>query len=182
MFVSPRGEGLKIVFEIDINQGEHTEYYLALNKFFKDELCIEIDNKPQNIASACFLSLDPDVYYNDTPSILDREFLTKYQIADDLITDNIITDNNSMFESAKKWLDRRESFLPGNRNGYITSLVDTLNRFGVGEDVVLQKLRDFECDGFTLKEIDAIIKSRYKHKEHHGIAAGITVANEPDID
>ncbi len=183
MFVSPRGNGLKVVFAVDINEGEHAEYFIAINELLQKTISVPvnvIDKAAKAVSQACFLCSDSDAIYCESPTVFTREFISRSQRVE-LAVDESTNDDASRYEAAKKWVEGRESFTPGNRNHFITSLVDTLNRYGASEGFVLQQLSEYVREDFTWKEIEATIRSRYKHKEHHGIAAGITVDNEsPD--
>jgi VirE N-terminal domain/AAA domain len=77
IFTSPSGDGLKIF--VCINDAvliDHKRYYKALGVYFINAYNVEIDPAPSNIASACFLSHDPDARYSpdgfvDASALLD---------------------------------------------------------------------------------------------------------------
>ncbi len=73
LFTSPSGNGLKIVYKIDISQATHIEYFESLKDFFLSQFNLKIDSC-QDVSRACYLSYDPDVFYSDTPYILDQNF------------------------------------------------------------------------------------------------------------
>jgi hypothetical protein len=77
-FVSPRGNGYKVI--IRINPTLHEESFVALDLFFKT-LNLEIDTKCIDVSRACFISYDPDIYYNpDAPVFeLDAETVANAQ-------------------------------------------------------------------------------------------------------
>lgn len=78
IFVSPSGDGLKVVFHIDISQAAHDKYFLAFQNFFKYELSTDIDPSCKDVSRATFLCFDPDCFYTETPTIVGKEFITKY--------------------------------------------------------------------------------------------------------
>lgn len=78
LFTSPSGTGLKVVFQIDILNGAHIEYFIALQEFFKQTFNIQIDTACKDVVRACFLCHDPDVYFDFNPEFLGREFITQF--------------------------------------------------------------------------------------------------------
>src|SRR5690606_18282969 len=62
VFISPSGTGYKVV--IKIPEKHHDEAFEQLKKFFADEMSLELDKGVRDIARACFLSWDPELYYN----------------------------------------------------------------------------------------------------------------------
>ena len=92
LFRSPSGDGLKIVFAIDLAVGEYTKYFEAIRIHFKTELHLILDNG-KDLSRACFLCHDPDVFYSSSPVILDQDFLDTFLEDLPLAQDpNIITD------------------------------------------------------------------------------------------
>lgn len=66
-FVSPRGNGLKIVVQIKACSSEkHKEYFYDLSQYFQQTYSCSPSADAQccDVTRACFLSHDPEVYYN----------------------------------------------------------------------------------------------------------------------
>ncbi|MEI6048842.1 MAG: BT4734/BF3469 family protein [Bacteroidota bacterium] len=165
MFVSPSGNGLKVVFAIDINEATHLQYFTALETFFKVQFSLPIDKACKDVSRACFLCHDPDVFFSDTPDILDSEFISKGE-------KTIPIDETLTYDDAKKWTETKESFINGNRNQFIFTLADCCNRYQIPEQEALSKIiSDFAIGDFTAEEITTTVESRYKlHPDWHGIA------------
>ena len=64
MFVSPSGDGLKWIVEIDLKQGSHQENFLAISNYIKQTYNIEVDKSGKDISRACFLPYDKEVFIN----------------------------------------------------------------------------------------------------------------------
>ncbi|MCK9412102.1 MAG: AAA family ATPase [Prolixibacteraceae bacterium] len=70
IFTSPSGDGLKIFICInDAVLFDHKRYYEALKVYFVKTYNIQPDPAPSNIASACFLSHDPDARYSQNGTV-----------------------------------------------------------------------------------------------------------------
>lgn len=188
IFKSPGGQGLKVIYKIDIYIANHLDYFNALKRYYKLEIGIEIDDSCKDVARACFISHDSDAVFNPHAEILDVFFTDTYlyepkkkiernsEIKDyDLISNNLIT-----------WLNKKMEFVNGNRNNYVTHLAAAYNRFGIPKDYAIESLLSFEQSDFTEAEIKSIIKSMYRNKDYHNTERfDIDIPFddfEPDID
>lgn len=71
LFTSPSGNGLKLVYLIDIESHSHTDNIRGLCNFLYKELKVNIeyiDISGKDVARACFLPHDPNIFIN--PKIL----------------------------------------------------------------------------------------------------------------
>ncbi len=85
IFRSPSGDGLKVIYATNLKKinsklGEDIfkcafrKIGREINKTLKD-LNVDVDPAPSNPASSFFLSYDPNLYLNDSPSIVELETL-----------------------------------------------------------------------------------------------------------
>ncbi|PLX05021.1 MAG: hypothetical protein C0594_08390, partial [Marinilabiliales bacterium] len=66
-FASPSG-GIKVFARIPENTKEHTILFTKLEAYYKNRYGISIDKKCKDIGRLCFLSYDPEIYYNNNAS------------------------------------------------------------------------------------------------------------------
>ena len=85
MFVSPSGDGLKVVYRIAISEGTHLEYYNACINYFQKLDVAGIDPSCTNVSRACFLPHDPQCHYTDSPTMLDRSFIDTFSKMEETI-------------------------------------------------------------------------------------------------
>ncbi len=64
MFRSPSGDGIKWVVSVDIENEGHCTYFNAISEYVKQEYQIEIDQSGKDIARACFICYDENVFIN----------------------------------------------------------------------------------------------------------------------
>ncbi len=64
LFTSPSGDGLKWIIGIDTNKGLNDRYFPAIQNYLHHRYAIEIDKSGKDLARACFLPYDPEVYIN----------------------------------------------------------------------------------------------------------------------
>lgn len=61
-FLSPSGTGLKMLVKIDPNK--HLESFISLRAYAKSNWGLEIDESGKDVTRACFVSYDPNAYFN----------------------------------------------------------------------------------------------------------------------
>jgi len=173
MFVSPSGNGLKIIYKITITEdATHLKYYKAFEQFFKQQLNIVIDEKCKDIPRACFLCYDKEAYYNNEAETLDNSFIDTFYIeTDNIAQPEIITNYDTIIERVKVWLNKKESFVNGNRNNYITQLTGAYNRYGIPKQIAESNLIAFAQSDFKESEIIATVKSIYNNTSYHNTAS-----------
>ena len=168
VFISPKGKGLKIVLRIDTNKAEHEDYFKAFESFFIHQFNIQIDKACKDIVRACFLCYDPDAIFNSDPTLLDQAFIDTFK--ESTLETIPIADPVTIMRMCKSWLDKKESFINGNRNRYITKLAGAYNRYGIEREIALNDLLSYEQTDFTRKEITATVDSIYNGKTWYGKA------------
>jgi putative DNA primase/helicase len=62
-FVSPTGTGLKVLVRIPLDRS-HRDGFVAAREHFRAAHGVDLDDKPTNVASLCFVSWDPYLYVN----------------------------------------------------------------------------------------------------------------------
>jgi hypothetical protein len=168
VFVSPKGKGLKIVFRIDTDTAKHEDYFFSLESFFIQQYNIQIDKACKDIVRACFLCYDPDAIYNSDPTILDQAFIDTFKGS--TFEAIQMDDPSEIMQRCKTWLDKKESFVIGNRNAYITHLAGAYNRYGIDRNTALNDLLSYAQSDFKANEITATVESIYNNTTWHGTA------------
>ena len=62
LFVSPRGNGLKWIIKISLDEVTHTEYFQAVINYINQEYNIQIDTSGSDVSRGCLLPYDPNPY------------------------------------------------------------------------------------------------------------------------
>ena len=119
-------------------------------------------------------------FYSEESEILDSSFIDTFsecdsyktndtipqlpEFSDTLIEKSIIlTDYSIIIKNVKKWLDKKESFINGNRNRYVTQFVGALHRYGLPENIANDEALNYKQDGFTTHEIESLVKTIYRN-------------------
>ena len=65
MFTSPRGHGLKVFVEIDLDKCDYATWFNAIRNYLMKSYGLgekQVDSSVANISHACFISYDPNAY------------------------------------------------------------------------------------------------------------------------
>ena len=103
-FISPSGNGLKILVKITTPKAEHKETFLLVQEHYEKLLKLEIDKSGKDITRLCFYSWDENLYLNENASVFASE--TKQSCQAELVeaspTDNSQpTTHNRQLTTAK---------------------------------------------------------------------------------
>lgn len=64
MFTSPSGNGLKWIVSINLRKYEHLKWFNGISRYLSDKYGLEADKACKDIARACFIGHDPELYFN----------------------------------------------------------------------------------------------------------------------
>ena len=68
-FISPSGNGLKILVKINSDKANHKEAFLLVQAHYESILKLEIDKSGKDLTRLCFYSWDENLYYNENAKI-----------------------------------------------------------------------------------------------------------------
>lgn len=178
MFKSPSGNGLKLVYKININEAKHLQYYFAFEHFFKEQMNLTIDDKCKDIPRACFLCYDSEASLNNEAQTIDKAFIDTFctepekasQIAPVPLISEPITDYSIIKERVKTWLNKKESYITGNRHGYLTKLAGAYNRYGIPQNIAENDVSSFCESDCKQSDLLHIVKGIYKRTDWHNTA------------
>lgn len=92
VFVSPSGDGLKVIFRVPVTVGSdsvmrkaHRRIFKAAQKYVKKQFGLDVDPAASDLLRLCYLTYDPDVLLNEQASELDVE---RYHPSEDEDPDN----------------------------------------------------------------------------------------------
>ena len=169
-FVSPSGNGLKVLVKIPADAENHQNYFNSLEKYFNS---VYFDKTSKNISRVCYESYDPLIYINENSSVWDKIEEPEYQE----VTRNVdaptitITDENKIVDILIKWWVKKYPMSEGQRNHNAYILAMALNDFGINRSLASYVLNQYATESFDLAEIQRTIDSAYPNKQNFGTKA-----------
>jgi hypothetical protein len=181
-FISPSGNGLKILVKIASPKAEHKETFLLVQAHYEKLLTLEIDKSGKDITRLCFYSWDENLYLNPEAktfvslSAVEEIFPTtvmpetKTNLSDKQPkTDNgkpISADFDTIYNHCIKFTEKKVQYAEGSRNVFVHQLACNLNRKAMPLSVALGYiLCDFNYDE---KEVLQAVNSAYGNIQEFG--------------
>tara|TARA_R110002153_G_scaffold256408_1_gene415305 strand:- start:3815 stop:6151 length:2337 start_codon:yes stop_codon:yes gene_type:complete len=166
-FTSPSGDGLKVLVKIPNvdNNNDYQDYYHELTNYYKKYA--ELDESTKDIARACYLSFDDNLYLNNESETFTDKFYRPLPIEKKVV--NIpITDKNEVAERLEKWFNKRWS--TSNRNSNLHAYARQMNAFGIDKSTCESYLLRYNSGGKE-EEIQKLIDSAYKYSKEFNTRA-----------
>lgn len=167
VFISPSGNGLKVLVKIPADPENHINYFNSLEKYFNSEY---FDKTSKNVSRVCYESYDALIHVNENSSIWDKIEEPEYtEVSKFKDSPTIpITDENKIVEILVKWWTKKYPMMEGQRNHNVYILAMAFNDFGVNKSLASYVLNQYASEDFTIKEITNTIDSAYKHTGNFG--------------
>jgi len=167
VFISPSGNGLKVLVKIPADPDNHVNYFNSLERHFNSPY---FDKTSKNLSRVCYESYDPLLYVNDNSSVWDTiEEIQYTEVSKIRDAPTIpITDENKIVEILVKWWTKKYPMVEGQRNQNCYILAMAMNDFGINRSLAEYILKQYANDSFTLQEIGVTISSAYSNVANFG--------------
>jgi len=167
VFISPSGNGLKVLVKIPADPENHTNYFNSLEKHFNSPY---FDKTSKNLSRVCYESYDPLIHINENSSIWDLIEEAQYtEVSKMKDAPTIpITDENKIVEILVKWWTKKYPMVEGQRNQNCYILAVAFNDFGINKSLASYVLNQYANDDFTISEISTTIDSAYRNTATFG--------------
>ncbi len=166
-FVSPSGNGLKVLVRVPADPDNHVNYFNALQKHFDSP---HFDKTCKNLSRVCYESFDPVLYINKNASLWDKIDEPEYR---ELVSRRDpptipITDENKVVDILIKWWTKKYPMVEGQRNQNTFVLAMALNDYGINKSLASYVLNNYATQDFPESEIQRTIDSAYEHTQNFG--------------
>lgn len=167
VFISPSGDGLKVLVQIPKDIENHVKYFNALNKHFSSEY---FDKTSKNISRVCYESYDKDIYINKDAEVWTLIDEVEYREMDrsSSMPTIPITNENKIVDILMSWWNKRYGLVDGERNQNVYILAAAFNDYGISKTLAEYIIGQFETSDFPLSEIKTTINSAYNHTHKFG--------------
>jgi hypothetical protein len=167
VFVSPSGNGIKVLIKTPMDVENHVNYFNSLNNYFSSP---HFDKTSKNVSRVCYESYDPFIYINVDSEVWDKIDEPEYkEIATKTDAPTIpITDENKIVDILVKWWTKKYPMIEGQRNHNAFVLASAFNDYGINHSLASYVLGQYSCEGFPLSEITQTINSAYSNTQNFG--------------
>lgn len=158
-FVSPSGNGMKIIVKVNTTKEYHKEAYKQVVAYYEQALNIVIDTSGSDISRLCYVSFDEDCFINYKAIVFNIEFPAEKNQS----VNNVKPYQNDaeLFKNCIQFTNNVTAYYEGNRNNYIYKLACNCNRLGLDEFSVTElAIQSFDL---SHAEIKNTVKSAYKN-------------------
>ena len=170
-FISPSGNGLKILVKINSDKANHKEAFLLVQAHYEAILKLEIDKSGKDVTRLCFYSWDENLYLNENATVFASE--TKQSFQAELVeapklptATGTVTTPEAIYNHCIKFTEKKVQFVNGSRNVFVHQLACNLNRKGVAlQEALGYILTDF---GYDEKEVTQAVNSAYGNSHEFG--------------
>lgn len=165
VFVSPSGNGLKVLVRIPPEPDNHLRYFNSLKKEFNSQY---FDTTSKNLSRVCYESYDPLVHINETSSVWDKIEEEQYEEKSTFKDIPLlkITDENKIVDILIKWWQLKYPMTEGQRNQNVYVLAMALNDFGINKSTASFICNQYSSSDFTRNEIETTINSAYSNTQN----------------
>jgi len=162
-FISPTATGVKVLVRIPEIIKDHGDYFHSLADYFG---LASIDEKAKNLSRGCYLSYDPNLYFNPDAPIF-YQLLPKKEVK----YEKQQARNPYYVNNEDKIIDRlvkqhEHEWHKGNRNNACYFLACELNRFGIFESTAVNVMLRYVEEGFSESEMRRTTQSAYQTNSH----------------
>lgn len=181
-FISPSGNGLKILVKINSDKANHKDAFLLVQAHYESILKLEIDKSGKDVTRLCFYSWDENLYLNENSStfvttIDNQSSSSRAQSRDEMPLIEIplepkpknlepIENTEAIYNHCIKFTEKKVQFVNGSRNVFVHQLACNLNRKGVSlQEALGYILTDF---GYDEKEVTQSVNSAYGNSHEFG--------------
>ena len=167
VFISPSGNGLKVLVKIPANADNHVSYFNSLNKYFDST---NFDKTCKNISRVCYESYDPLIHINENSSLWDTISEPEYtEVVKHRDAPTIpISDENKVVDILVKWWTKKYPMVEGQRNQNVFVLAMAFNDYGINKSLAGFILNQYITKDFNQGEISRTIDSAYSHSANFG--------------
>ena len=167
VFISPSGNGLKVLVKIPQDPDNHVNYFNALSKHFDTQ---HFDKTCKNLSRVCYESYDPLIYINENSSVWDKIDEPEYKEVNTYRDRPTIpiTDENKVVDILVKWWTKKYPMVEGQRNQNVFILAMAFNDYGINKSLAGYVLSQYVTEDFTHAEIERTINSAYANTQNFG--------------
>tara|TARA_B100000212_G_scaffold52531_1_gene34344 strand:+ start:1768 stop:4176 length:2409 start_codon:yes stop_codon:yes gene_type:complete len=162
VFISPSGNGLKVLVRIPNDAENHVNYFKSLENYYNSP---HFDKTCKNISRVCYESFDPLIYINEDSRLWEKIEEPEYrEVSINIDSPTIpITDENKIVDILVKWWTKKYPMIEGQRNHNVYVLAMAFNDYGINKNLAQYVCNQYATRDFNEQEISTTINSAYQN-------------------
>ena len=170
-FVSPGGKGVKAFVRVNTGVNHHATAWSQVREMFDTLAGHKSDPSGRNLSRLCFVSVDPDCYYNLQSKVFEvAEVKTTVTVPDMSI---LASNPNSVFgylynlTTKGKYQTEVLGEYGSNRNNFLYVFACNCNRYGIDQQNAFEFLKSIWVQNnmnFSSAELSKTLVSAYSHR------------------
>lgn len=135
VFISPSGNGLKVLVKIPRDYENHRKYFNALEKYYDVP---EFDTSCKNESRVCYEASDPEIYINEDSEEWTEMFDKDAEVIDkgENVVTIEITDEQKTIDLLMVWWNKNYGFVDGQWDNYLHILACSMWTYGIQEQSI----------------------------------------------
>lgn len=170
VFISPSGNGLKVLVKIPRDYEKHRQYFNALEQYYDVS---EFDTSCKNESRVCYESSDPEIFINKDSKEWTDVFETEMEIIEPKLNDEepaatfIVEEDQKKIDYLMKWWNKNYGFVDGQWDNYLHILACALCTYGVDEQTSFNHIKQIanEAGSMPDRRIHNLNRSAYSRTE-----------------
>jgi hypothetical protein len=159
-FISPSGNGLKIIFKINCFQSEFKPCFAAIEKYFNTNYNIQIDKACSDITRLMFISTDKNLYYNIHSEIF-TEILKTPQNINPKSTNTTYQSNYNTVEKLILAIEKHRIDITQNYQDWVKIAYALVSEFGISGLNYFHKISQYHAK-YSTQETEKQFMSCYR--------------------
>lgn len=160
-FKSCTGRGICVITHIDPNK--HLDSFLFFERYYLKHYNLVLDKACKDVSRPRYISYDENLFTNPEYETLD---LPPNSAHGGLTT--TVDDDTEKYDWVKSDMDRKHSYVEGQRHYYLITMAHYLNKVGVSESYTESRFSSDFYDMGDEKEVARAIKAAYKNTGDFG--------------
>ena len=160
VFISPSGDGLKLIVKIPTIISDHRLHFLALKEYYNSKY---FDASCINESRVCYMSSDNTIFINKDSHTFTNKAKKSEVVKKEFNVE--VKDDQRIISGLMKWWSQRYGIVEGERNRNVYILSMAFNEFGISELEAKSFMMQFAHTGFDEEEIRGCVESAYR-KSH----------------
>lgn len=143
VFISPSGNGLKVIIKADYTRETYTATFLAIEKYYLNKYKIQIDKSCKDITRLMFISSDPNLFYNKHSTLFTEKFFPKPKPKPFFPK---ITNSINLTEKLIARIEETRIDITGNYHDWLRIAFALISEFGINGLAYFHRISQFYAD------------------------------------